>query len=112
MTDVIELKRLIALNQTEMREQKIERRQEFEQLADMIKNLSIIQGQNNDKTTENLGIVIQKQDTMEKRLDKIENGGAAMGGDSFIERHKTLIEQAKYGIKVLGMPGKVTEENA
>ena len=67
MTDVIELKRLIALNQTEMREQKIERRQEFEQLADMIKNLSIIQGQNNDKTTENLGIVIQKQDTMEKK---------------------------------------------
>ena len=78
----------------------------------MIKSMSVIQCQKADKTAENLDIVIQKQETMEKRLDKLENGGAAKGEDNFIERHKTLIDQAKYGIKVLGMQGKVTELNA
>ena len=101
MQDVIDLKRLIAENKTEVMEQKVERKQEFESLVEMITNLSIVQSQNNDKTAENLGIVTQKLDTMEKRLDRVENGGAAMGGDSFIERHKNLIEHAKYGIKVL-----------
>ena len=92
MTEVTELKRLISQNQLEMRDQKLESRQHFDQLAEMIKSMSIIQGKKADKTAENLGIVIQKQETMEKRLDKIENGGAAKGEDSFIERHKTLID--------------------
>ena len=60
MTEVTELKRLISQNQLEMRDQKLESRQHFDQLAEMIKSMSIIQGQKADKTAENLGIVIQK----------------------------------------------------
>ena len=110
--DVTELKRLISENKSEALEQKKERRQEFAQLAELITNLTLVQTQNNNQTKKNLGIVTDKLETMEKRLEKVEKGDAAMGGDSFIERHKALIEHAKYGIKVLGMPGKVTEANA
>ena len=99
--DVTELKRLISENKSEALEQKKERRQEFAQLAELITNLTLVQTQNNDQTKENLGIVTHKLDTMEKRLEKVEKGDAAMGGDSFIERHKALIEHVKYGIKVL-----------
>ena len=110
--DVTDLKRLISENKSEALEQKKERRQEFAQLADLIKNLTLSQTQNNEQTKESIGIVTHRLEKIEERVEKVEKGGAAMGGDSFIERHKALIENAKYGIKVLGMPGKVTETNA
>ena len=55
---------------------------------------------------------MQRQDTMEKRLEKLETGGAAKGEHTFIGQHKLLIDQARYGIKVIGMREKVTELNA
>ena len=112
MEQVTELKKLITQNQLEMREQKMESRQQFQQLTEMIQAMSINQGKRADETKQDLGLVIQKQETMEKRLDKLETGGAAKGEHSFIEQHKILIDQAKYGIKVIGMRGKVTELNA
>ena len=74
--------------------------------------MSINQGNRVDEAKQDLGLVIQKQETMEKRLDKLESGGAAKGEHSFIGQHKLLIDKARYGIKVLKMRGKVSELSA
>ena len=86
MEEAVELKKL------EMREQKMESRQQFQQRTEMIQAMSINQEKRADETKQDLGLVIQKQETMEKRLDKLKNGGAAKGGYSFIEQHKILID--------------------
>ena len=79
--DVTDLKRLISENKSEALEQKKERRQEFAQLADLIKNLTLSQTQNNEQTKESIGIVTHRLEKIEERVEKVEKGGAAMGGD-------------------------------
>ena len=109
MTEADELRKEMKSGQLEIKEQNWE---QYHQLTQLIQEIVLNQKKSSEEAKEDIGLVNQRQDTMEKRLDKIKNGGAAMGGDSFIERHKALIEHAKYGIQVLGMPGKVTEANA
>ena len=58
----------------------------------MIQAMSINQGKRADETKQDLGLIIQKQETMEKRLEKLKNGVAAKGEYSFIEQHKILID--------------------
>ena len=61
---------------------------------------------------EDIDLAIQRHDTMEKRLNKLEAGGAAKGEHTFIGQLKLLIDKARYGIKVLTMRGKVSELSA
>ena len=97
MEEADKLKKLIKENQLEIKEQNLENRQQFQQLTKLIQEMSINQGKRADEAKQDLGLVIQKQETMEKRVDILETGGAAKVEHTFIGQHKLLIDKARYG---------------
>ena len=72
-------------------------------LVEMMKKMSTEQGEASDQAKKDTNLVIERVDTIEKRLDKLENGGAAQGESAFIEQHKNMITKSRYGIKILNM---------
>ena len=78
----------------------------------MIKDLASNQTKSSEETTHRLDTLEGRHDNIEKRLEKLEIGGTAEGEHSFRGQHMLLIENARYGIKVLGMREKVSELNA
>ena len=109
MTEADELRKEMKSGQLETKEQN---REQYHQLTQLIQEMALNQKKSSEEAKEDIGLVIQRQDTMEKRLDKLEAGGAAKGDHTFIGQHKLLIDKARYGIKVLKMRGKVSELSA
>ena len=99
-------------NQLEIKEQNRENREQYHQLTQLIQEMALNQKKSSEEAKEDIGLIIQRQDNMEKRLDKFEAGGPAKGDHTFIGQHKLLIDKARYGIKVLKMRGKVSELSA
>ena len=93
-------------------EQIKEQKEQNQELTQMIRNLTTHQQKTAEETTQRFNSIEEKQDSFEKRLEKIEQGGTDKGEHSFRGQHMLQIERAKYGIKVLGMGGKVSELNA
>ena len=112
MPDADELRREIKNNHNELKEQNREQKEQSLQLAQMIKDLASNQKKSSEETTQRLGSLEDRQDNIEKRLEKLETGGTEKGEHSFRGRHMLQIEKARYGINVLGMREKVSELNA
>ena len=80
----------------------------YNQSTDLASN----QKKSSEETSQRLGSLEDRQENIEKRLEKIEIGGTAKGEHTFRGQHMLLIDKAKYGIKVLGMRETVSELNA
>ena len=78
----------------------------------MIQDLASNQKKSSEETTQRLGSLEERHDSIKKRLEKLEIGGTAEGEHSFRGQHILLIDKARYGIKVLGMRENVSELNA
>ena len=78
----------------------------------MIRDITTHQKKTSEETTQRLNSLEDRQESFEKRLEKLEQGGREKGEHSFRGQHMLQIEKARYGIKVLGMREKVSELNA
>ena len=76
----------------------------------MILEMSVNQKKSSEEAKEDINLVIERQNIMEKRITKLKTRGAAQGEHSFIEQHKLLLNKSRYGIKVLKMRGEVSEK--
>ena len=95
MSEADKLRKKMKNGQLEIKEQN---REQYHQLTQLIQEMALNQKKSSEEAKEDIGLVIQRQDSMEKRLDKIEAGGAAKGDHTFIGQHKLLIDKARYGI--------------
>ena len=116
MADAEQLRNDMNKNHNELKEQNMKQLQESkerdEKLTNMILNLTTHQTKAAEDTAQRFDNMEKKQDSLENRIEKIEKGGTEKSEHTFRGQHMEKIEQAKFGIKVLGMRDKVSEISA
>ena len=67
MSEADELRKEMKSGQLEIKEQN---REQYHQLTQLIQEIAINQRKSSEEAKQDIGLVMQRQDTMEKRLEK------------------------------------------